>query len=303
MKPMRTLTRPPQDPARGLLDGTPYGEMHALFEPDEVTPRIDRRFVERRESVARAAFRSRSRQQLVVGGIVVVLIAVAVVAKSGLFAVRAVDVTGATHANVDQIVRVANIEGSPSMFALDQSAIARRVSTIPWVSSANVVRHFPNRVEIRIVEFKPAAVVVAGNESALVASNGRVLMRVAAPPTSLVEIIGMRALPRDGEIIASHDSVRVAAGSNAPQFGRDRCGIGDRDCREVERRRHPVGEARQSGSQVARCGCSVGRGCSVQEICRRQRPACSGRGLLRSDICPVESMSWASLVDILTAMR
>ena len=198
MNGMRTIVRPSNVRSEDLLEGTEYGQMHGLFEPETRQPAIDHRFVARREGVARAAFRARSRKQLVLGAVLLTAMALVVVSKSGLFSVRAIGVSGTQRIDADVVRRTAQLRGQPSMFTLDAAAVADRVRALPWVRSVTVERRWPNRVDIRVVEHTPIAAAVAGNEVVLVASNNRVLARSLLVPVGLAQITGIAKLPVDG---------------------------------------------------------------------------------------------------------
>ncbi len=205
MNGMRTLIRSGHSTSANddILEGTAYADVG--IELDDIFieadgPAIDRRFVERRESVARAAFRERSHKQLIIVAIIVLALVGAVVAKSGIFNVRAIDVVGVSLGRQDEVRRVAAARGD-SMVALDTSAIEQRILALPYVGSVAVDREFPNRLRLRIVELTPAAVAVAPHEVALIASNGRVLEHRSHTPRGMVRVTGFVALPRDGEDI------------------------------------------------------------------------------------------------------
>ncbi len=198
MTSMRTVNRPSSERSDDLLEGTAYAQMGGFFEPQYSQLEIDHRFVQRREGVARAAFRARSRRQLVLGALVLTALTGAVVAQSGLFSVRAISVQGTQRLDADVVRRTAELRGQPSMLTLDSEVVAARVRALPWVKSATVVRRWPNRVEIRVVEHVATAAAIVGNEVALVAANDRVLQRSAMVPAGLPQITGVTQLPRDG---------------------------------------------------------------------------------------------------------
>ena len=199
MNGMRTLIRPTPDSAHSnndLLSGTAYAQLDEVYVEPEV-PQIDHRFVERRENVARAAFRVRSRKQLGAAAGVLILFAGAAIWKSGLCNVRAVDVVGVSHTNADAVRRAANLHGD-SMLTIDEATVRARLARLPYIASVSVRRHFPNRVELRVRELSPVAVVEAGGGFALVGNNGRVLERVATAPAGLVVVRGAAAMPAVG---------------------------------------------------------------------------------------------------------
>ena len=191
--------------ARSYIEGTEYGD---LFDEDPIIV-VDRRFVARRESVVRDQLRQRSKRQVLVGVAVVVVAACALVMKSGLFSVRAVDVGGASHTDADQIRRVVDVASAPAMWSVDTDAIAQRVRLLPWVASATVIRHLPSRLEVRVVEYEAVGVVVAGKTRVLVASNGRLLEQVTGPVVGLLPIQISGPLPALGQTISESPAAEI----------------------------------------------------------------------------------------------
>ena len=93
---------------------------------------------------------------------------------------------------------------------LDDAAIVRRVTAISEIGSARVVRHWPNRVEIKVVELRPVAVLIGrGGQAATVASNGRVLAHIGVAPVGLPQISGISEIPGDGSVVAPQSIASV----------------------------------------------------------------------------------------------
>ncbi len=86
-------------------------------------------------------------------------------AKSGTFAVRNIEVSGAVRALEPDIVAYAGVKLGDPMLALDLDDIAMSLRRHPWVDSATVKRRLPDKVTIEVVEHDPIIVVALGSEA------------------------------------------------------------------------------------------------------------------------------------------
>lgn len=101
-----------------------------------------------------------------------------VVPRMSVFQIRTVSVEGAS-AVPDLLVRNqvdSQLQGQ-TLFTVDSDAITRRLEALPFVRTAQVDRHLPDGLAIRITEYEPLAFGVAGDGGWLVARDGRVLTR------------------------------------------------------------------------------------------------------------------------------
>jgi cell division protein FtsQ len=71
--------------------------------------------------------------------------------------VRQVDIEGQVHQPRLAIYRAVLTGGSDSMLLLDLDAMRGRLVALPWVADASVMRRWPDRLVVRIVERQPAA--------------------------------------------------------------------------------------------------------------------------------------------------
>lgn len=112
-------------------------------------------------------------------GAIVVALALAYLAArtTPLFAVRAVEVSGAP-ANVSEEVRVAAARFTgTSLVALDGADLIRRVESLSTVVSARYDRAFPNTLRIFVVPERPVAVITNRGSAWVVSERGRVVSR------------------------------------------------------------------------------------------------------------------------------
>ncbi|MGQ5700810.1 cell division protein FtsQ/DivIB [Sandaracinobacteroides sp. A072] len=85
------------------------------------------------------------------------MLSVATSASSAGFVVRQVDISGASNQPRLDIYRQILYGGSDSMLLTDLVAMRERLLELPWVRDASLYRRWPDRIEVRIAERKPAA--------------------------------------------------------------------------------------------------------------------------------------------------
>lgn len=115
-------------------------------------------------------------------GASVVLVAAGLYAlarETSMFALRSIEVDGASPALAAQIrSELARLDGR-SLVSLDAGSIGQRVDNLPGVRSAVIDRAFPHKLRIRIVPELPVAVLRRGVESWLVSARSRVIGTIA----------------------------------------------------------------------------------------------------------------------------
>ena len=79
------------------------------------------------------------------------------------FAVTAITWTGTSRASRAELARAAGLVKGMNLFELDVSAAKRSLEQHPWVREAEVTRHFPAAVSVRVEEIRPAAVISLGD--------------------------------------------------------------------------------------------------------------------------------------------
>ncbi len=87
-------------------------------------------------------------------------------AKSGTFAVRNIEVSGTVRALEPDILAYAGVKLGDAMLALDLDDIAMSLRRHPWIDSATVKRRLPDKVTIEVVEHDPMIIVALGSEAA-----------------------------------------------------------------------------------------------------------------------------------------
>jgi cell division protein FtsQ len=100
------------------------------------------------------------------------------VSLTPLFEARRIVVGGNVHLSAARIERLARAETGVNVVWFDESKGERRLLRDPWISRADVVRHLPRTIEIRVHERVPVAQVDTGDAWALLSGDGTVLARV-----------------------------------------------------------------------------------------------------------------------------
>jgi cell division protein FtsQ len=79
------------------------------------------------------------------------------------FALDAVTFAGTHRASPAELARSAGLVKGVNLFELDLAAAKRAIEQHPWVREADVTRHLPSAVSVRVEEHEPAAVISLGD--------------------------------------------------------------------------------------------------------------------------------------------
>ena len=104
---------------------------------------------------------------------------------SSLLVVRSITVQGNRVVPRAQVLRAAAIEPGTPLARINTTAVARRVSQLTQIQSAQVSRHWPDSVVIAVRERTPALAVASGGGYALIDRFGVVLAHVAKRPPGM----------------------------------------------------------------------------------------------------------------------
>jgi cell division protein FtsQ len=163
------------------------------------------------------------------------VLAAAIVSRSSLFAVRTIDVSGASRLTTARVVARAHIDGSTNALWLDEHEVERRLERHPWIADAQVSVALPSTVRISVVERTPVAVAATRLGELYIAADGTALGRasddsrlpriesagrhaaaaaLAAMPTAVRSAVESVALLDDASLqVVLHDGVTVDYGS------------------------------------------------------------------------------------------
>jgi cell division protein FtsQ len=123
---------------------------------------------------------------LVLGTMLVALVAVVVVAHSPLLAVDVIEIRGASKTDVAQVVSDTGVGPGALLLWVDTGALTEAIKQQPWVSDARVDRIWPGTIDIEVIEHQPVVWIEGVLGWMLVARNGTVLERAAAPGAGLM---------------------------------------------------------------------------------------------------------------------
>lgn len=170
---------------------------------------------QRRIAVRREAGRRRLRVLLAVLVVSGLAAAVAAALRSPLTDVDEVTITGVARTKPAAVEQAARLDRPIQLIDVDPSVAASRIEALPWVRDAHVTRRWPDGVEIRVSERRPALVapVDDGARWALLDETGRVLATEPTRPPGYPALSAGPAPGAPGTTIAGTalGAVRVAA--------------------------------------------------------------------------------------------
>jgi cell division protein FtsQ len=189
-------------------------------------PTIDPRIRQRRVAVERG--RARRRRRWLLGTVVVVVVAVGgwALLHTPLFSARVVTVTGShPHTPDAAIVAAAGLTHHTALISMNAGAVAGRVEALPYVATARVARHWPDRVTIAVTERVPAVTMAGpGSSWSILDGAGRTLAVDPTRPTGLVVLIvhtaaaGVPPAPVGGSLPVGATSGLVVCRTLPPAF-------------------------------------------------------------------------------------
>ncbi len=151
-----------------------------------------------RHVMARARrHRLRSSVPLLVSVLVVLALVVAmlVVYRTSVLAVRDVRVLGAGSVPAEDIRRAAAVPAGVPLASVDLTAVARRVDRLPQVRSARVTRDWPHSVLVTVTARTAVAAVPLGARYQLVDRGGVVFRTMSSRPAGLPLLVVSRPGP------------------------------------------------------------------------------------------------------------
>lgn len=84
-------------------------------------------------------------------------------------------VAGTRHQSVADVVSALAIDSNRSIFFLNHGELEQRVTSLPWIQSADVRVSLPDRVDVQVREWKPVAVLQVAELSYYLNERGTVL--------------------------------------------------------------------------------------------------------------------------------
>lgn len=160
----------------------------------------------------RRARRLRSLRPAVVVALLGVLLVAGgwVVGWSSVLDIRTVEVVGADRVPAEVIQATAAVPIGAPLASADIGAIRARVTQIPQVADASVVRRWPHTVRIVVEERQPAVAVPAGDRFVLVDGDGVSFDTVTERPRAVPLVTGVHAVSLGADRVAAVVDVLAA---------------------------------------------------------------------------------------------
>ena len=102
-----------------------------------------------------------------------------------MFRLRAIRVSGAPHVSLTQVQWVIQQDVQGNLFTVNLAAVQSAFAKLPWVSSVDVRRHWPDELDVQLVEHQAVA---RWNDDGLVDRQGEVFH--AASAQNLPQLVG-----------------------------------------------------------------------------------------------------------------
>ena len=130
-----------------------------------------------------------------------------------LFKVADIQVTGDPVYSQEEVLALCDYAiGDNLLFAPTQSQEERLESQLPYVEEAQVIKHFPNTLEIRITAAQTAASVSSGVGWLYVSSQGKILELGAEPAAATMQVTGFASTAtQPGQYLQAEDATALSA--------------------------------------------------------------------------------------------
>ncbi len=137
-------------------------------------------------------------------GVTVVVTLLVVLLLSPLLNIETVDVKGEQVLTEDKVLKLAYQPVGTNIFAYDKKAAIQSLESYPYIKTAEISRHLPHALSIRIIERKPVGVLLNKSFYLQFSEDGRLLdstKTISAYNLPLITGISLNAVPQPGEII------------------------------------------------------------------------------------------------------
>jgi cell division protein FtsQ len=106
------------------------------------------------------------------------------------FAVRQIQLSGNERTSEVDAYSALDVAPGASIYTIDPVAARRRLLALPWIADAEVGRHLPDTVSVRLIEKRPFALWRNGGEVSIVERSGAVITKDGAQDFHLPIIAG-----------------------------------------------------------------------------------------------------------------
>jgi cell division protein FtsQ len=111
------------------------------------------------------------------------------------FAVREVTISGEERTTPEAASAALALTKGGSIFGVRPDAARARLLMLPWVADAEVRRHFPDTVTVRLIEKRPFALWKNGNAMSVIERSGAVITKVDETPIGHLPMIAGAGAP------------------------------------------------------------------------------------------------------------
>jgi len=126
--------------------------------------------------------------------------------SSSAFAVERIELSGARRVSAARAAKTLRAEFlGDNLFGVRAAQVAAALKSFPYFAHVEIDRDFPNTLRVRIVEYRPAAVLFSRGRWYVVSREGRVLLRLR----------GVVARPSAADEAAAQGSAATGQGSAA----------------------------------------------------------------------------------------
>jgi cell division protein FtsQ len=131
---------------------------------------------------------------------------------TSLFAVRSVEVRGASPAVTRRVERALEPLAGENLLSIDAEDVERALAALPDIQALEIDRSFPRTLRVTVSAERPVAVLRRGPDAWLVTERGRVLHAIrGAPPRALPRIwVARLSAPSDGALLDEDETLRPA---------------------------------------------------------------------------------------------
>jgi cell division protein FtsQ len=111
------------------------------------------------------------------------------------FTVRSVALSGEERTSQSAAQAAISISPGSSIFGVRPDAVRARLLMLPWVADAEVRRHFPDSVSVRLIEKRPFALWRNGTDVVVVERSGAVITKAASGSFGRLPLIAGAGAP------------------------------------------------------------------------------------------------------------
>lgn len=127
--------------------------------------------------------------------ILVLLLSIYFFMHSPIFKVEKVYTTGTAKVTQEEVLALAGINTGQNLFDLDTELVSRALKVHPMIKTADVIRHLPNQVEVRVTERQVWALVPFQNILLCIDEDGVCIDRVSGFSFQDHPVLTMEQMP------------------------------------------------------------------------------------------------------------